>query len=36
MLKKRAFGYRSFANFRTAILFRCGGLDPYPLAHPKA
>ena len=32
MLKKRAFGYRSFANFRTAILFRCGGLDLYPLA----
>lgn len=36
MLKKRAFGYRSFENFRTAILFRCGGLDLYPLAHPKA
>ena len=39
MLKKRAFGYRSFANFRIAILFRCGGLDLYPLesgSHPKA
>jgi transposase len=39
MLKKRAFGYRSFANFRIAVLFRCGGLDLYPsqsLAHPKA
>jgi transposase len=39
MLKKRAFGYRSFANFRTAILFHCGGLDLYPLesgCHPKA
>jgi transposase len=39
MLKKRAFGYRSFANFRTAVLFRCGGLDLHPLtalAHPKA
>ena len=39
MLKKRAFGYRSFANFRTVVLFRCGGLDLYPLAlsaHPKA
>ena len=35
MLKKRAFGYRSFKNFRTAILFRCGGLDLYP-THPKA
>jgi len=30
MLQKRAFGYRSFDNFRTAILFRCGGLDLYP------
>jgi hypothetical protein len=27
MLQKRAFGYRSFRNFRTAILFRCGELD---------
>jgi len=36
MLKKRAFGYRSFDNFRTTILFRCGGLDLYPSAHPKA
>ena len=34
MLKKRAFGYRSFRNFRTAILFRCGGLDLYPATHP--
>jgi transposase len=29
-LQKRAFGYRSFSNFRTAVLFRCGGLDLYP------
>ena len=39
MLKKRAFGYRSFRNFRVAVLFRCGGLDLYPrqsLTHPKA
>lgn len=39
MLKKRAFGYRTFTNFRVAVLFRCGGLDLYPsqsLAHPKA
>jgi transposase len=35
MLKKRAFGYRSFPNFRTVVLFRCGGLRLYP-AHPKA
>lgn len=25
MLKKRAFGYRNFENFRTVVLFRCGG-----------
>lgn len=36
MLKKRAFGYRNFDNFRTVVLFRCGGLDLYPTAHPKA
>jgi transposase len=36
MLKKRAFGYRSFANFRTSVLFRCGGLNLYPTAHLKA
>jgi transposase len=29
-LQKRAFGYRTFTNFRTAVLFRCGGLDLYP------
>jgi transposase len=34
LLKKRAFGYRSFPNFRTAVLFRCGGLDLYPSTHP--
>ncbi len=27
MLKKRSFGFRSFKNFRTAALFRCGGLQ---------
>lgn len=31
MLKKRAYGYRSFANFRVAILFHCGGLELYPV-----
>ena len=36
MLKKRAFGYRSFENFRTVVLFRCGGLDLYPSTHLKA
>jgi len=34
MLKKRAFGYSSFTNFRYAVLFRCGGLDLYPDTHP--
>jgi transposase len=35
MLKKRAFGYRNFQNFRTVILFRCGGLNLYPATHLK-
>jgi transposase len=30
MIKKRAFGFRNFDNFRVAILFRCGGLQPHP------
>lgn len=30
MIKKRAFGFRSFDNFRVAILFRCGNLQLYP------
>jgi transposase len=30
MIKKRAFGFRSFENFRVAILFRCGGLQLHP------
>jgi len=30
MIKKRAFGFRSFDNFRIAILFRCGNLQLYP------
>lgn len=36
MLKKRAFGFRSFENFRIAVLFRCGGLDLYPRSHLKS
>ncbi len=37
MIKKRAYGFRSFSNFRTAVLFRCGGLNLYPVlqCHPK-
>jgi len=30
MIKKRAFGFRSFPNFRVAVLFRCGGLQLHP------
>jgi len=30
MIKKRAFGFRNFDDFRVAILFRCGGLQPHP------
>lgn len=29
-LIKRAYGFRSFDNFRTAVLFHCGGLELYP------
>lgn len=29
-LAKRAYGFRSFANFRTAILFHYGHLQLYP------
>lgn len=38
MIKKRAYGFRSFPNFRVAVLFRCGDLDLYPAlqAHPNA
>jgi transposase len=30
MIKKRAFGFRNFDNFRVAVLFRCGGLQLNP------
>ena len=29
-LIKRAYGFRSFTNFRTAVLFHCGKLQLYP------
>lgn len=32
LLQKRSFGFRSFSNFRIAVLFRCGGLELYPAA----
>jgi transposase len=31
MIKSAARGFRSFANYRVAILFHCGKLDLYPL-----
>jgi transposase len=31
-LIKRSYGFRSFPNFRTAVLFHCGKLDLYPAA----
>lgn len=32
-VKKRAYGFRSFENFKTAIFFHCGGLKLYPATH---
>ncbi|MDR3343375.1 MAG: transposase, partial [Treponema sp.] len=29
-IKATARGFRSFQNYRTSILFYCGGLDLYP------
>ncbi|MEX1073547.1 MAG: ISL3 family transposase [Burkholderiales bacterium] len=34
-IKKAAYGFRSFENFRTAIFFHCGGLQLYPVTHAK-
>ena len=34
-LKRAAHGYRNVENFKTAILFHCGGLDLYPKTHGK-
>lgn len=35
LINASARGYRSFQNFRTAILFHCGKLNLMPdLAHP--
>lgn len=33
-LKSAARGYRNFENYRTAILFHCGGLDMRPTVDP--
>jgi transposase len=33
-LKKAANSFRNRNNFKTAIYFHCGGLDPYPDFHP--
>ena len=32
-IKKAAYGFRSFENFKTAIFFHCGGLRLYPVTH---
>ena len=34
-IKKAAYGFRSFENFKTAIFFHCGGLQLYPATHGK-
>ena len=34
-VKKAAFGFRSFENFKTAIFFHCGGLRLYPVTHAR-
>jgi transposase len=34
-IKKAAYGFRSFENFKTAIFFHCGGLQLYPVTHAK-
>lgn len=34
-IKKAAYGFRSFENFKTAIFFHCGGLRLYPVTHTK-
>jgi transposase len=33
-IQKMAYGFRNKGHFRTAVLFRCGGLDLYPETHP--
>jgi transposase len=32
-IKRLARGYRNLENFKTAILFHCGGLDMHPITH---
>jgi len=34
-IKKAAYGFRSFENFKAAIFFHCGGLRLYPVTHAK-
>lgn len=33
-IQKMAYGFRNTGHFKTAVLFRCGGLDLYPETHP--
>jgi transposase len=32
-IKKKAYGFKSFENFKTAIFFHCGELKLYPATH---
>ncbi len=34
-IQKMAYGFRNKGHFRTAVLFRCGGLQLYPRTHPE-
>ena len=33
-IQKMAYGFRNKDHFRTAVLFRCGGLQLHPVTHP--
>lgn len=33
-VQKMAYGFRNREHFKTAVLFRCGGLNLYPVTHP--
>ncbi len=34
-IKRAAYGFRSFENFKTAIFFHCGGLRLYTMTRAK-
>jgi transposase len=35
-IQKMAYGFRNKDHFRTAVMFRCGGLQLHPVTHPNA